>query len=140
MQEHIRRAHSEHYIPKLPATEESVLQMMRSTAHDPMPGHDISPSQHLSGWTGHLDGVADGWTDAVEGHEQDNSSYASNSMFQPNHFRRPSILQATNAASALAQLHNSVPENDWHGQQQVRYTTLIIVADMEAKMISGCIW
>jgi hypothetical protein len=30
MQEHIRRAHPEHYIPKLPATEESFLLMINS--------------------------------------------------------------------------------------------------------------
>ena len=30
MQEHIRRAHAEHYIPKLPATEES-FQLMINT-------------------------------------------------------------------------------------------------------------
>ena len=30
MQEHIRRAHPEHYIPKLPATEESFQRMINS--------------------------------------------------------------------------------------------------------------
>lgn len=30
MQEHIRRAHPEHYIPKLPATEESFLLMIHT--------------------------------------------------------------------------------------------------------------
>ena len=30
MQEHIRRAHPEHYIPKLPATEESFLLMINT--------------------------------------------------------------------------------------------------------------
>jgi hypothetical protein len=30
MQEHIRRAHPNHYIPKLPATEESFLLMVTS--------------------------------------------------------------------------------------------------------------
>jgi hypothetical protein len=30
MQEHIRRAHPNHYIPKLPATEESFLMMVGS--------------------------------------------------------------------------------------------------------------
>lgn len=31
MQEHIRRAHAEHYIPKLPATEQSFQLMINST-------------------------------------------------------------------------------------------------------------
>lgn len=30
MQEHIRRAHPNHYIPKLPATEESFLLMVNT--------------------------------------------------------------------------------------------------------------
>jgi hypothetical protein len=30
MQEHIRRAHPNHYIPKLPATEESFLMMVNT--------------------------------------------------------------------------------------------------------------
>lgn len=32
MQEHIRRAHPSHYIPKLPATEESFLLMVNTAA------------------------------------------------------------------------------------------------------------
>ena len=36
MQEHIRRAHPEHYLPKLPATEES-FQLMINTEPQPKP-------------------------------------------------------------------------------------------------------
>lgn len=118
MQEHIRRAHAHHYIPKLPATEESVIQMMQSEAHEPLTAHDTSPPQPSAGWPDDLDGVVDGWTDGLEGHGHDTSSYSNTSMFQPNHFRRGSLMQATNAASALAQLHNSRPaDTDWHGHQ-----------------------
>lgn len=120
MQEHIRRAHSEHYIPKLPATEESVLAMMASAAHAPIDVHDSSPQQH-AGWHDHLDGATDDWTNGVEGHGQDNSSYATSSMFSPNHFRRGSMLQTANAATALAQLSHSRPETDWHGTQVCAY-------------------
>lgn len=34
MQEHIRRAHPEHYIPKLPATEDSFLLMVNTPPQD----------------------------------------------------------------------------------------------------------
>jgi hypothetical protein len=37
MQEHIRRAHPEHYIPKLPATEESFALMVNSAPHERPP-------------------------------------------------------------------------------------------------------
>ena len=117
MQEHIRRAHSEHYLPKLPATEESVRLMMNSKAHSPIPASSSSPQQPLSGWDDHLDGAPDGWTDGIEGHGPDNSSYPNTSLFSPGHYRRGSMIQTSNAAAALAQLHNSKPENDWHGHQ-----------------------
>lgn len=47
MQEHIRRAHPEHYIPKLPATEESFLLMINTTPSErpppPPPAMQMSP-------------------------------------------------------------------------------------------------
>ncbi|KAH8704816.1 hypothetical protein BGW36DRAFT_366215 [Talaromyces proteolyticus] len=49
MQEHIRRAHPSHYIPKLPATEESFLLMVNTPldqrAHL-QPAHPSSPKKH----------------------------------------------------------------------------------------------
>jgi hypothetical protein len=45
MQEHIRRAHPEHYIPKLPATEESFALMVNSAPHErppPVTTHPLS--------------------------------------------------------------------------------------------------
>lgn len=47
MQEHIRRAHPEYYIPKLPATKESFELMITSPPHDRPPTQDgLPPTQH----------------------------------------------------------------------------------------------
>jgi hypothetical protein len=43
MQEHIRRAHPEHYIPKLPATEESFALMVNSAPHERPPQATTHP-------------------------------------------------------------------------------------------------
>lgn len=43
MQEHIRRAHPEHYIAKLPATEESFLTMINSPPTQRPPTQQNSP-------------------------------------------------------------------------------------------------
>lgn len=42
MQEHIRRAHPEYYLPKLPATKDSFELMISTPPHDP-PRQDLSP-------------------------------------------------------------------------------------------------
>src|ERR1700712_2221999 len=44
MQEHIRRAHPEHYIPKLPATEESFALMVNTPPHERPPVQQSSQS------------------------------------------------------------------------------------------------
>ncbi|KAK5131388.1 hypothetical protein LTR08_000991 [Meristemomyces frigidus] len=44
MQEHIRRAHPEYYIPKLPATKESFDLMISSPPHERPPTHDGLPT------------------------------------------------------------------------------------------------
>lgn len=48
MQEHIRRAHPEHYISKLPATEESFLLMINTPAQDRR--QDGTPTTAASSW------------------------------------------------------------------------------------------
>jgi hypothetical protein len=46
MQEHIRRAHPDHYIPKLPATEESFLLMVNTPpTQRPQPQPTSAPSR-----------------------------------------------------------------------------------------------
>lgn len=52
MQEHIRRAHPEHYIPKLPATEESFLLMINSPPQERP--NDQSPASATQGIYLHL--------------------------------------------------------------------------------------
>jgi len=49
MQEHIRRAHPEHYIPKLPATEESFLLMISSPPQERR--NDQPPSSAGQSWS-----------------------------------------------------------------------------------------
>jgi len=52
MQEHIRRAHPEHYIPKLPATEESFILMINTTPSERPPPPASSSSSAPSGVLG----------------------------------------------------------------------------------------
>jgi hypothetical protein len=53
MQEHIRRAHPEHYIPKLPATEESFILMINTPPSErPPPPPTSSSSSAPSGVLG----------------------------------------------------------------------------------------
>ncbi|KAL8740291.1 MAG: hypothetical protein Q9190_006989 [Brigantiaea leucoxantha] len=96
MQEHIRRAHPEHYISKLPATEES-FQLMINTPPTERP----PPPQTRS------------FGNTVHGHERDaprpdhNSSPAAAPSFQDTY------PAAATAAVALAQLHTHRPDSDW---------------------------
>ncbi|OJJ30628.1 hypothetical protein ASPWEDRAFT_120495 [Aspergillus wentii DTO 134E9] len=97
MQEHIRRAHPNHYIPKLPATEESFLLMVstppdqRNHLSPPDPGHSRR----------HND-VAD-----REIYVADASSPATPRGIDEAH------PAAATAAVALAQLHHHRLASDW---------------------------
>lgn len=138
MQEHIRRAHPEYYIPKLPATKESFDLMINTPPHErppqdthgnplplPTPAHPdpatLSPAftldQHhpLSSFDyhpplGHHDG---GYYTAG-----DAEAAAIYSSMQAQHrtsdeMRRGSLIPAASAAQALAQLHYHRPVDDW---------------------------
>jgi hypothetical protein len=64
MQEHIRRAHPNHYIPKLPATEESFLMMVNTPLLQSCTGHIAFASPVIGGARGkysHLDIFCDNW-------------------------------------------------------------------------------
>ncbi|KAI4124863.1 MAG: hypothetical protein LQ338_004589 [Usnochroma carphineum] len=89
MQEHIRRAHPEHYIPKLPATEESFQLMINSPPTErPQP----PPNQSFG--------------NTVYGHDRDVQVYDyASSPAAPRSFSE-SYPAAATAAVALAQLHN----------------------------------
>lgn len=106
MQEHIRRAHPEYYIAKLPATKESFDLMINTPPHEiPKPEPELPqdwspPSQRRE-----------------HGHPQSRSYYPdqmSLDMLKANGaFRRSSLLPAASAAAALAQLHYARPDGDW---------------------------
>ncbi|KAL8672860.1 MAG: hypothetical protein Q9168_002698 [Polycauliona sp. 1 TL-2023] len=95
MQEHIRRAHPEHYIAKLPATEES-FQLMVNT-----PPSDKPPPA-----------VPQSFGNPVYGHDRDVQiqDYGA-SITAPRSFSE-SYPAAATAAVALAQLHNHRPDSE----------------------------
>ncbi|KAK5162438.1 hypothetical protein LTR04_003763 [Oleoguttula sp. CCFEE 6159] len=124
MQEHIRRAHPEYYIAKLPATEESI-HLMVTTPPSERPPPPPEPSSGPSGsYTtfypsdGMLMGEDYGQTSNIPFYDNDMSAYLAPTM--PVEFRRGSLLPAVNAAAALAQLHNHRPESEfWDSEQDV---------------------
>ncbi|KAK8925224.1 hypothetical protein VCV18_005650 [Metarhizium anisopliae] len=100
MQEHIRRAHPEHYIPKLPATEESFLLMINSP-----------PSEHR----------ADQAPTSTPQSAHDRRNYYRDGSSNPGTPRHSDeytmsgggpMLGAANAAAALAELHGVKSEKD----------------------------
>ncbi|RMZ70553.1 transcription factor [Pyrenophora seminiperda CCB06] len=109
MQEHIRRAHPEHYISKLPATEESFMLMVNTPPQErppPPPTTTVPASTVAAPQT------------------YDYSANEHNSFFEPDFgshhvpsssdgMRRPSLLPAATAAAALASLHHHRAEYDW---------------------------
>ncbi len=118
MQEHIRRAHPEHYISKLPATEESFLLMINTPPSERPQAQTQTQSQ------------------AQHQHQQtsgpnphQNKAYLLDSVFHRDHSSAPgtprnaaddyiggSQLPAANAAAALAQLHNHSLDPDWESE------------------------
>lgn len=146
MQEHIRRAHPEYYLPKLPATKESFELMISTPPHepalpDPTPNHHLlhnpqqqrhpglpdpsglSPSFNLdaalsSSYQGyHALGQHDGGY--YTHHDAEAHAIYSNMQLQQrssDEFRRGSLIPAASAAAALAQLHYHRPDPDWGGE------------------------
>lgn len=110
MQEHIRRAHPEHYIAKLPATEESFHLMIntppserppipQNTATNGMPSHQSKP------------------------YAPDRNAYYRDESSNPGTPRHLDdypgglVPAATNAAAALATLHSyKSGGSDWDGE------------------------
>lgn len=102
MQEHIRRAHPEHYISKLPATEES-FNLMISTAPSERPPqlqHNPGPS---------LMNQARGMPHPY--HRDDSSAPATPRNIEE--YQGGSLFPA---AAALAQLHNHKMEPAWDSE------------------------
>jgi len=93
MQEHIRRAHPEHYISKLPATEESFLLMINT------PPSERPPTQASSS-TGPSPQQNKGYL------HHDNPFHRENNISGLDDYPAGSLLPAASAAAALAQLHS----------------------------------
>ena len=135
MQEHIRRAHPEYYLPKLPATKESFELMINTPPHDPpaispnqnhaqavIPQHSdpsgLSPafnfdptlgSSLFQGY-GHPLGGGLGQHDGGYYTSGDNDATVIFNNMQAqqrssDEYRRGSLIPAASAAAALAQLH-----------------------------------
>ncbi|KAI9053659.1 hypothetical protein LZ554_002613 [Drepanopeziza brunnea f. sp. 'monogermtubi'] len=106
MQEHIRRAHPDHYISKLPATEES-FQLMISTPPSERPPPTTNSNL-----------VPQGYGNDRKSHYGDDSS-TPNTPRNLDEYQSASMPPAASAAAALAQLHNhkfeteGESENDW---------------------------
>ncbi|KAI9724259.1 MAG: hypothetical protein M1828_003683 [Chrysothrix sp. TS-e1954] len=95
MQEHIRRAHPDYYVPKLPATEES-FQIMINTDPSQRPRQTSDVHSFNAGSIFY-----------------DHNSTSPEQTRPSNEFRRGSFLPRASAAAALAQLHHSRPEPEW---------------------------
>ena len=121
MQEHIRRAHPEKYISKLPATEES-FQLMISTPAS-APSQPPSNSAQPLGNSGTSVGPHRRWrhwSHAVHGTERETYSTKQSSP-APSKQHEEIYPAAATAAVALAQLHSQRPDSDW-GSEAVRRT------------------
>lgn len=133
MQEHIRRAHPSHYIPKLPATEDSFILMINSNPADrPAPlsqSNQSTPSQALSNGPRSLPRPID--NSGIFSHER--HPFSNSDRSRPvtprahDDFGGPvggptsrAMLPAASAAAALAQLHtinrSSKIESEWDSE------------------------
>lgn len=110
MQEHIRRAHPEHYISKLPATEESFLLMI-NTPPSERPQTQPNPGSN--------NGQSRGPIDQTKGYAHDRSAFFRDGSSAPgtprafDDYNGGSLLPAASAAAALAQLHTHKLGGEW---------------------------
>ncbi|KAG9669615.1 hypothetical protein KCU99_g6783, partial [Aureobasidium melanogenum] len=122
MQEHIRRAHPEYYIPKLPATKESFDLMVNSPPSERPPRVELwsptsAPRQPRPQTADHhrnndqyaVGGPSAGGLGPVQ--------IAPDGYGLPAEYRRGSLIPAANAAAALAQLHYARPDGEWDNDQ-----------------------
>lgn len=121
MQEHIRRAHPEHYISKLPATEESFQLMINTPPSErPQPAQQQPQQQNLQS-TGAFPSINPATSISHESnkytaHAHERNHYASSSgPGTPRNIDEynTSAPPIANAAAALAQLHTHKVEPEW---------------------------
>lgn len=103
MQEHIRRAHPEHYISKLPATEESFLRMINTPPSERPPAPPNSSSHPPNA------AQAKGLPHTFR---RDGSS-APGTPRNQDEYTGAALLPA---AAALAQLHNHKIDSGWESE------------------------
>ncbi|TDZ34885.1 hypothetical protein C8035_v010062 [Colletotrichum spinosum] len=118
MQEHIRRAHPEHYISKLPATEESFLLMINTPPSErpPIQPNSSSVPQGSSLSThGYPPMVDHPQAFNHDRHMYDNSNPGTPRTVD-DHAVGGSLLPAASAAAALAQLHGHKIEPEWESE------------------------
>ncbi|KAF6839906.1 hypothetical protein CMUS01_00204 [Colletotrichum musicola] len=117
MQEHIRRAHPEHYISKLPATEESFLLMINTPPSErpPLQPNSTSVPQgsslSIQGFPPKID--------HLQGFNHDRHMYDNSNPGTPRTLEDHavgSLLPAASAAAALAQLHGHKVEPEWESE------------------------
>lgn len=109
MQEHIRRAHPEHYIAKLPATEESFLLMINTPPNDRPQNSQVPTANNASNHQTKLYAP-----DRIGFYQGDYSNPGTPRMFDE--YPGAMLPAATNAAAALASLHNYKSGSDWDGE------------------------
>ena len=123
MQEHIRRAHPEHYIAKLPATEESFSLMVNTPPSERPP---LPTSNAISLSSGLLKMDMQSCTELLiitSGHQYEKKNHyeddykSSTTPRSSDELRRASLLPAASAAAALAQLHYQRLDSDWDSEQ-----------------------
>lgn len=102
MQEHIRRAHPEHYIAKLPATEESFMLMINTPPSErPQPPQQNSAQSHAT----QPKGISHSYRrdeSSAPGTPRNVDEYPGAAMYP--------------AAAALAQLHNYKSDHGWESE------------------------
>ncbi|KAI0136440.1 hypothetical protein BJ170DRAFT_11341 [Xylariales sp. AK1849] len=119
MQEHIRRAHPEHYISKLPATEESFLLMIST------PPQDRAQLQQNSGGPPHGSHAVQGTMGGpVRGYQHVNHVYFRDDSSAPDtprnlaDFAGGAMLPTESAAAALAQLGQAHKIDGWDSGEE----------------------
>ena len=125
MQEHIRRAHPEHYISKLPATEESFQLMINTPPSERPQPVQAASSLGVPGWSYHQQSLST-VVDLLEGYGPDRDAYYGADASSP---ATPRTIAEANpatahAAVALAQLHNRGLESEWDSEAVGRSTIL----------------
>ncbi|KAK6213981.1 hypothetical protein QIS74_09983 [Colletotrichum tabaci] len=118
MQEHIRRAHPEHYISKLPATEESFLLMINTPPSERPPMQQPNATSVPQGSSLSIQGFSSK-IDHPQGFNHDRHMYDNSNPGTPRVLEDHtvgSLLPTASAAAALAQLHGHKVEPEWESE------------------------